>query len=238
MDWQTHASISQRTAHIDLQPPDVGPYVEGDEEMVQHRKISRGRYVFHAGDRFDGVYAIRTGSFLTEVGTESGQEQVTCFYFAGEVFGFDGMQDNLHRCSVRALEDSEIYMIPSGRVRDPMSQSPGLQRQLLKYMSEEIIRSHRLMVMLGSMRSEARLATFLLDLSRRMHARGYSPTEFVLRMSRGELASHLGLTVETVGRNFNRLQDCGLVEVARKHVRLLDMDRLSALVEAGSVSLA
>ncbi|MFT4171445.1 MAG: helix-turn-helix domain-containing protein [Rhodocyclaceae bacterium] len=199
--------------------------------MVQHRKVTRGQYVFHAGDRFEGVYAVRTGAFLTEVGTESGQEQVTSFYLAGEVFGFDGMNENLHRCSARALEDAEVYMIPANRLRDPVSHSPGLQRQLLRHMSEEIIRSHRLMVMLGSMRSEARLATFLLDISRRMHARGYSQTEFVLRMSRGELASHLGLTVETVGRTFNRLQDGGLVSVHRRHVVLHDLVGLTAIIE-------
>jgi CRP/FNR family transcriptional regulator len=97
-------------------------------------------------------------------------------------------------------------------------------------MSREIVRDHGVMMLLGSMRAEERLAAFLLNMSQRFTARGFSPSEFHLRMTRDEIGSYLGLKLETVSRAFSRFQDEGLVAVQQKHIRILDTPGLKRIL--------
>ena len=97
-------------------------------------------------------------------------------------------------------------------------------------MAEEIVRESGLMLLLAGLSAEARVATFLLNLSTRMQDRGYSATSFTLRMTREEIGSYLGLKLETVSRLFSRFQDDGLMTVQQKHIRILDSEGLKALV--------
>ena len=99
-------------------------------------------------------------------------------------------------------------------------------------MSREIVREHGVMLLLGSMRAEERLAAFLLNLVQRLHARGFSRSELVLRMTREEIGSYLGLKLETVSRTFSKFAEDGLIEVKHRHVRILDIEALQALVNA------
>ena len=99
-------------------------------------------------------------------------------------------------------------------------------------MSREIVREHSLMMLLGSMDAEERLAAFLLKLSQSMKARGYSSTEFHLRMSRAEIGSYLGMKLETVSRTFSEFQRQGLLEVDKRHVRISDPEALQHAFEA------
>jgi CRP/FNR family transcriptional regulator len=109
-----------------------------------------------------------------------------------------------------------------------------LQRHLFAVLSREIVRDHGVMMLLGSMRAEERLATLLLNLSKRFSRRGYSPTEFHLRMTREEIGNYLGLKLETVSRLFSRFQAEGLIEVEQKHIRIVDVDGLAALLRTGN----
>ncbi len=153
---------------------------------------------------------------------EDGREQVTGFQMAGELLGLDGISTEHHTCNAIALEDSEICVIPvhpagrACRVR-----STRLQHQFHKVMSREIVRDHGVMMLLGTMRAEERLAAFLLNLSQRFTARGFSPSEFYLRMTREEIGSYLGLKLETVSRAFSRFQEEGYIAVQQKHIRIL-----------------
>ena len=97
-------------------------------------------------------------------------------------------------------------------------------------MRRVIVRDHGVMLLLGSMRAEERLAAFLVTLSQRFTARGYSPSEFYLRMTREEIGSYLGLKLETVSRVFSRFQDDGMVSVQQKHIRIIDIPRLKQVV--------
>lgn len=203
-----------------------------DELVGARRKVKRQHHLYRAGDGFEAIFAIRTGSFKTDVLLEDGRDQVTGFQMTGEILGLDGISSERHSCNAVALEDSEVCVIPFAKLEDLSREVEALQRQFHKVMSREIVRDHGVMMLLGSMRAEERLAAFLLNLSQRFTARGFSPAEFHLRMTRDEIGSYLGLKLETVSRAFSRFQDEGLVSVQQKHIRILDIAGLKRLLQA------
>ncbi|MFT4171489.1 MAG: fumarate/nitrate reduction transcriptional regulator Fnr [Rhodocyclaceae bacterium] len=200
------------------------------DEVVQRRKIKRQHQMFRAGDPFEAIYAVRTGFFKTDILTEEGLEQVTGFHMAGEILGLDGINTDHHVCNATALEDSEVCVMPYAQLEEITRVVPSLQKQFHRFMSREIVRDQGLMILLGSMRAEERIAAFLINLSQRMKARGYSAYEFHLRMTREEIGSYLGLKLETVSRTFSKFHDEGLISVQQKHIRILDADGLRALL--------
>lgn len=200
------------------------------DELINRRKIKRGQQLFRAGDPFEAIYAIRTGFFKTDILTEEGLEQVTGFQMAGEIIGLDGISNDIHVCNATALEDSEVCIMPYDQLEELSRHIKSLQQQFHKFMSREIVRDQSLMILLGSMRAEERIAAFLLNLSQRMRARGYSASEFHLRMTREEIGSYLGLKLETVSRAFSKFHDEGLIGVQQKYIRILDADGLRALL--------
>jgi CRP/FNR family transcriptional regulator, anaerobic regulatory protein len=144
--------------------------------------------------------------------------------------GFDGLEGGSHACDTVALEDSEVCVFPYGRIDEAMATLPALRRHFLRLMSREIVRKHGLMLMLGSMDAHERLAGFLIDLSDRFELRGYSGREFVLRMTRAEIGSLLGITVETVSRVMSQLAKDGLIGLrGAKEVAITDPVRLRRL---------
>ena len=201
-----------------------------DELVGSRRKIKRQQHLYRSGDPFEAIYAIRAGSFKTDVILEDGRDQVTGFQMTGEVLGLDGISGEQHSCNAIALEDSEVCVIPFSRLEELSRQVESLQHQFHKIMSREIVRDHGVMMLLGSMRAEERLAAFLLNMSQRFTARGFSPSEFHLRMTRDEIGSYLGLKLETVSRAFSRFQEEGLVAVQQKHIRILDTPGLKRLL--------
>jgi len=195
------------------------------------RAFRRGEYLFRSGESFRSLFAIRTGFFKTQVLHEDGREQVTGFQMPGEIIGLDAISSDTHTCDAVALEDSEICEIPFDRLEALSRELPTLQRHLHKIMSREIVRDHGIMMLLGSMRAEERLAVFLLNLSQRLSARGYSPNAFHLRMTRHEIGSYLGLKLETVSRTLSQFQELGLLSVKVRQVEIMDMLRLRSFVE-------
>lgn len=201
------------------------------EELVATRKrVKRGESLFRAGDRFESLYAVRLGFLKSTVMSSDGREQVTGFHMAGELVGLDGISSETHSCDTVALEDTEVCVIPYERLEEVAGAVPMLRNHFHKVMSREIVREHGVMLLLGSMHAEERLAAFLLNLSQRFEARGYSRTEFVLRMTRAEIGSFLGLKLETVSRVLSRFAQDGLIEVNQKHVRIVNPDGLRAIV--------
>ena len=201
-----------------------------DDLVTTRRTVQRGDTLFRAGDAFESLYAVRTGFFKTRVSSEDGRDQVTGFQMGGELLGLDGISTDRHPCDAIALEDSEVCVIPFARLEELSREAPALQRHLHKIMSREIVSDQSVMMLLGSMRAEERLAAFLLNLSQRMTARGYSPSEFYLRMTREEIGSYLGLQLETVNRVFSRFQHDGLIAVQQKHIRILSIPKLRAII--------
>jgi len=194
-----------------------------DELVYTRRHIKRGENLYRAGDAFGSLYAVRTGFFKTTQMLEDGREQVTGFHMPGELLGMDGIGSGKHSCNAVALEDSDVCVIPYTRLESMGREMPALQQQFHKVMSREIVREHGVMILLGTMRAEERLAAFLLNLSQRLTARGFSQSEFHLRMTREEIGSYLGLKLETISRTFSRFQQERLISVQQKHVRILDV---------------
>jgi CRP/FNR family transcriptional regulator len=207
---------------------------ELDELVYARRKVKRGKVLYAAGDRFESLYAIRSGFFKTNLIHEDGRDHVTGFQMAGELLGMDGIGTEIHSCNAVALEDSEVCNIPFARLEELSREIAPLQHHFHKVMSREIVRDHGVMMLLGSMRAEERLAAFLLNLSQRFTARGYSASEFNLRMTREEIGSYLGLKLETVSRIFSKFQEDGMISVQQKHIRITDIAALHHLVGQAS----
>ena len=205
--------------------------IERLEDLVAaRRRIKRGDALFRAGDRFENLYAVRLGFLKSTVMSSDGREQVTNFFMAGEMIGFDGIASGVHSSDVFALEDTEVCVIPYARLEDAATSMRSMGAHVMKLLSREIVRQHGVMLLLGSMHAEERLAAFLLSLSQRFEQRGYSRSEFVLRMTRAEIGSYLGLKLETVSRVLSRFSHDGLIEVNQKHVRIFDPEGLRAIV--------
>ena len=190
------------------------------------RKVKRGEALYRAGEAFDAIFAVRSGFFKLRVSYEDGRDQVTGFFMGGEILGMDGIGQGIHHCDAVALEDSVVCSIPYEKLEELSREVTALQRHFHKMMSREIVRESGVMMLLGVMRAEERIAAFLLNLSQRLAVRGYSPLEFNLRMTREEIGSYLGLKLETVSRAFSRFHALGLIEVQQKLVRIIDIEGL------------
>lgn len=201
-----------------------------DTIINRRRKIRRGEHLYRAGDVFRSLYALRTGFFKTIFLSEGGQEHVTGFHMTGEILALDAICSESHCCNAVALEDSEICEIPFPALETLCREIPSLQKQFHKIMSREISRDQTLIILLSSMNADERLAAFLLNLSQRFGARGYSPMQFQLRMTRGEIGSYLGLKLETVSRTLSKFQDEGLITVQHKQLVLHDLARLKQII--------
>jgi CRP/FNR family transcriptional regulator len=198
-----------------------------DDLVYTRRRVRRGECLYRAGDEFKSLYAIRTGFFKSRVVLADGRDQVIGFHMAGEVIGMDGIGSDLHTADTISLEDSEVCVIQYARLLQP-----DMQRQLHKIMSRELVRDQGVMMLLGTMRADERLAAFLLNLSQRFLARGFSQREFHLRMTREEIGSYLGLSLETVSRLFSKFQADGHITVQQKHVVIHDIQALKAVLNS------
>jgi CRP/FNR family transcriptional regulator len=202
-----------------------------DELVWASRRLGQGETLYTEGSRFRFLFAIRSGTFKSVVLSPAGAEQVTGFHFAGDLLGLDGLASGFHASGATALEDSEICVIPHARLTARTEGGFDLQQAVARIMSREIVREHGLVMLLATMSAEARLAAFLLNLSRRLKVRGYSGSEFHLRMSRIEIASYLGVKVETVSRTFTTFEQRCWIRVNRKHVHLVDFAALQGVFE-------
>jgi CRP/FNR family transcriptional regulator len=201
-----------------------------DELTALKRRIARGASLYRAGDRFEAVYAVRSGAFKSTGVSSNGVEKITGFYLPGEVMGLDAINNDRHDYGAVALEDSEVCVIPFAKLTELALQIPELQQELFRLLSRDIARDHGLMLLLGSMTAEQRLAAFLLSLSRRYKRLGYAPDHFVLRMTREDIGNYLGLTLETVSRLMSRFQRDGLLVAQQREVTFTNCDGLREIV--------
>jgi len=200
-----------------------------DQIITRSQSYKRGQSLFSAENAFKSLYVVRSGSFKTTISASDGREQVTGFYFPGEFIGLDAIHHESYQSTAKALESSSVCELPYDSLQEIGKEMPQLQIQLLTRLSKELAGDKSLMLLLGKKTSDEKLATYLLSLSKRFHDRGFSATDFQLSMSRGDIANHLGLAVETVSRIFSRFQDDGLISIAGKAISLQDMDKLKAL---------
>jgi CRP/FNR family transcriptional regulator, anaerobic regulatory protein len=198
-----------------------------DSMICMTRQVRRGEALYRAGDAFQSIYAVHVGSFKTIVMHRDGREQVTGFQIAGEALGLGGVFTSHHNCDAIALEDSVVCVIPFMQLEAVCRDIRAIQHHVHQMMSGEIVRESSLMMLLGTMSAEQRVAAFLLNLARRFKALGYSQSEFNLRMTREEIGCYLGMKLETVSRMFSKFQRELLVDTHGKQIRILNADGLS-----------
>ncbi|MGP0173534.1 fumarate/nitrate reduction transcriptional regulator Fnr [Pseudomonas sp. NCHU5208] len=200
-----------------------------DEIVKRGRPLKKGEFLFRQGDAFGSVFAVRSGALKTFGLSDSGEEQITGFHLPSELVGLSGVDGERYPVSAQALETTSVCEIPFERLDDLALQLPQLRRQLMRIMSREIRDDQQMMLLLSKKTADERIATFLVNLSARFRARGFSANQFRLAMSRNEIGNYLGLAVETVSRVFTRFQQNNLLEAEGKEVHILDPIELCAL---------
>jgi CRP/FNR family transcriptional regulator, anaerobic regulatory protein len=199
-----------------------------DDIIQRGRPLQKGEFLYRAGEPFQSVYAIRSGTIKSIRVTNDGLEQVTGFYLPGEIVGMDGLAQNQYSNSAIALETSAVCEIPFSRLEELSLQIPTLQRHFFQLMSKEITEDQQLITLLSKNSAEERVASLLLSISTRNHHRQLSALEFRLPMSRADIGNYLGLTIETVSRVFSRFQKQDLLAVDKKEISILDIEGLKA----------
>ncbi|WP_172147399.1 fumarate/nitrate reduction transcriptional regulator Fnr [Pseudomonas tumuqii] len=200
-----------------------------DEIVKRGRPLKKGEFLFRQGDVFGSVFAVRSGALKTFSLSDGGEEQITGFHLPSELVGLSGMDTETYPVSAQALETTSVCEIPFERLDELSILLPQLRRQLMRVMSREIRDDQQMMLLLSKKTADERIATFLVNLSARFRARGFSPNQFRLAMSRNEIGNYLGLAVETVSRVFTRFQQNQLLEAEGKSVHILDPIELCAL---------
>lgn len=207
-----------------------GEELEKLEQLVKRtRAMQKADILFHAGQKFTSLYAVRSGSVKLFTVDESGDEQIIGFYLAGELLGLDGIETNYHKCAAVALETSSVCAFPYTSLITICHQIPALHEQLFHLIGHEISDENRLLLTVAKKNAEQRIATFLLSLSSRFRRLGYSEHEFKLSMSRKDIGNYLGLNIETVSRTFSNLQRMNVIASEKKSIKILDMAGLHHL---------
>lgn len=192
------------------------------------RRFSVGESIYAEGDPFRHVYAIRTGTCKTAMVRADGREQVSGFHLAGDFMGLEGLAEGVHHTTAIALEDTQVCLIPYRRLVAATSTYPGAKDLMAHVMSREIVHDSSLLALLGLTAAPQRVAAFLLDLSQRYAARGWSPREFHLRMGRADIASFLGLKLETVSRTLTDFERRGFIRRQGRTIAITDLAGLRA----------
>lgn len=222
-------SLRQACSGCSLQDLCIPLGISGDDLLLLDSLVEtigplhKDDHLFHQGHPFQALFAVRSGCVKTYMDTEDGEEQVLGFHLPGELVGLDAIYRGRHQCSAIALDTALVCRLPFNELSDMTHRIPSLQNQLLRLMSRDLETSHSLS---SSHSVDERLAAFLLGFGERMRARGFSPSHFVLPMSRQDIASYLRLAPETISRTLSRFAEQSLVEVIRRDIRIKDLAEL------------
>lgn len=216
------------------------PHGMSEEELAnmeavvdQPKPLHKNDFLYRDGDSTRAIYAVRSGCVKTMTESANGDEQIVGFHLPGELLGLDGFADGVHTCNALALETSSVCELPLDQLENICYELPSLQKQMRRIMGKEVSNDHKLLLLLGKMTAEERLASFLLSLSARMEERHWKDNEFNLSMPRQDIANYLGMAVETVSRLFATFQNEKIIDVDRRHITILDMQRLRSIVGEG-----
>lgn len=201
-----------------------------DRLVRKRRPLARGEALFRTGAPLQALYVAREGAFKTSALAEDGSVQVIGFHLPGELMGLDALGGGRHRCEAEALEPAQVCEVPFAELGHIAAQIPSLQQQLLRVIGQSMGRDQDHLEMMGRRHANERVALFLHSLAERLQSLGLDPHAFALPMSREDLASYLGMVIETVSRTFSRLQDDGIIQVRGRQLKILDRERLDRLV--------
>ena len=230
--WIARSTPSRDDSNLS-RPDERGFLARLDARSFGQCSVARGELLIREGDRFESLYQIRAGQFKTCHSDQSGHDQVTGFQMSDELLGLDGIASGRHCFRAVALEDSVVGRIHYAELSARLSESADLQREFHRTLSREIVRDQAMMLLLGTMPAQGRVAAFLLDLTHKLRARGWSASSLLLRMSRDEMGSYLGQTLETVSRALSSLQSKGVMAINRRQVHVLDAPNLDRIAHCG-----
>lgn len=199
-----------------------------DGLLIGRRRLRKGQKVYREGEAFGFLHAVRFGTFKSAFRLSDGSEHVNAFYLPGDIMGFDGMADGRHPTTATALENAEVCAISFARLMEACSESPDLRQRVSQLMGAQLVREHRSAELVARRQAEERVAAFLLELARWMHERGYSRRDFHVRMSRADMGSYLGTSLETVSRSLSQFAREGFIRVRSRHIELVDPQGLRA----------
>ena len=199
----------------------------GKLELVG-REVPAGHWLFREGEPLHFLYAVQHGAFRVSASAREGVEQVTAFRRSGELLGLDALADDRHATSAMALEDSEVVSVPYAGLREVFEAQPELAQAFWKLLSRELVRDKKRLLLLGTLKAEERVAAFLLNLSAQAAPAEGGQTELAMPMTRADIGSYLGLTLESVSRILHRFQARGLLELKHRRLRIAAPAQLRA----------
>ena len=203
-----------------------------EDEIDKTVKVSKKQHIFKASDPINGIFAVKSGAVKTSIINSEGQEQILEFHLPGDLLGFDAFANDKHSCDAIALEDTLLCRLPMDVLDGLCAKLSGVRRVLMQQVGKEITHSQRLLLSLGQLATEERLATYFLQLALHYQSRGFSKTEFILPMSRQDLSNYLGMAVETLSRILSRLSKENLIKIEQRKVIISDFEKLEALAHS------
>ena len=209
------------------------------DDVIGHRApMSRGERLFMAGDDIKCIFVLHSGSVKSYVESKDGDNQITGFHLPGDVIGIHGVEDKVHSDTVEALETSSVCEIRFTNLEDICHAFPNLHKQLMRCVFREMSHEQDMMLVLGKMSAERRLAYFLLDIAARFEAHGLSNKRLNLTMTRHDIANYLGLAVETVSRILTRFQNANIISVERRSIIIKEPQHLESIYNNQDVDLS
>lgn len=179
------------------------------------------------------VRVVRSGSIKSYQISPDGEEVVSGFFLPGEVIGLDALSSEIHPSFAVALEDSQTCDIPISDFLRMLKDSPKLNEVMIKLLSEEMVETRELLLVVGRLEAKTRVALFLLSLSKRLARRRQNPDQFKLTMDRRDIANYLGITIETVSRTLSSFQRDKIIEVHGKQLRIINRQALQQIAKPG-----
>jgi CRP/FNR family transcriptional regulator len=208
--------------------PEVAGAREVDASFL-HRRLKPGQRLTSQGEPFEALYIVADGFFKTFVADETGNQLVLGFPLKGDLVGADGICNHRHASYAVALTEAEVVVIPFRSISHLGRSLDDFEQLIYCAISRELVTDHALRGLIGTLGAEARVARFLANFADRCGHAGRPLTAMTLPMTRQEIGSYLGLTLETVSRAFSALAEAGLVRVAQRDVELLDVEQLRVL---------
>ncbi len=199
------------------------------------RPLQTDELLYWQGHACESLYAIKSGSFRSFITNSGGIEQTMGFYLPGELMGLDSLQHGRFTCSTVALETASVCELPLTHLNELCAKIPSLQTQLIRILGKEIVSDHDKIILLGHRSAKERMATFILMLSYRYTAIGFSSTQFNLSMRRQDIANFLGLTIETVSRQLTFLSQQGVITVKQRGIQIVNLDLLKTIVNTSPI---
>ena len=203
--------------------------VSSEEVLFQHVQFKTGQRIHTIGQPFEMLYIVNSGFLKTVMIDEFGNEQVLSFPMKSDLLGVDGIHSKFHTSEAVALSDCDLILVPFNKLTALGKNYPELEHAMYGVMSRELVREQAMICMLGTLSAEGRVARFLVSLSDRFAQMGYSHRIFNLRMTRHEIGSYIGLTLETVSRTLSALHEIGWISVDQKTIEIKDLNALRNL---------